>query len=152
MCSAIFILVKMSVDLPAWPLPLHAFAFCPLRTLTPLDPCCSLVLLRVRNDPAIPQAVTSAMALGWSCYASSLSASEPDVLVGLALKAVAMLEQCSKAAAEAGAKGASTDQTPHNIGACLSGERGLDVRLLRFSIACLPCLSVTSARQLEYSA
>lgn len=66
------------------------------------------------------QAVTSALALGWSCYAASLSSSDPDALVSLALKAVAMLEQCSKAAAEAAVKGTGPD-TSGNIGACLSG-------------------------------
>lgn len=66
------------------------------------------------------QAVTSALALGWSCFAATLSSSEPDTLVSLAVKAVAMLEQCSKAAAEAAAKGTAPD-TAGNIGACLSG-------------------------------
>lgn len=72
----------------------------------------------------LPQAVTSALALGWSCYASSLSNADPDALVSLALKAVAMLEQCSKVAAEAAAKGTGPD-THGNIGACLSGKQAV---------------------------
>lgn len=68
------------------------------------------------------QAVTSVLALAWSCYAATLPSSEPDALVSLALKAVAMLEQCSKAAAEAAARG-SAAESQGNIGACLSGGR-----------------------------
>lgn len=85
----------------------NAYAFC-------ITACCAPWLLL--------QAVTSALALGWSCYAASLSSSEPDALVSLALKAVAMLEQCSKAAAEAAAKGTGPD-TSGNIGVCLSGAQ-----------------------------
>jgi hypothetical protein len=63
----------------------------------------------------------SALALGWSCYASSLSSADPDALVSLALKAIATLEQCSKASAEAAIRG--TESEMHgNIGACLSGK------------------------------
>lgn len=68
------------------------------------------------------QAVTSALALGWCCYASSLhdASDEPQALVDLALRAVAMLELCSKAGAEAAGKGTGPD-TSGNVGACLSG-------------------------------
>jgi hypothetical protein len=69
--------------------------------------------------------VTSALALGWCNYAASISAAESEGLVQLALKAVAMLEQCSKAAAEAAARGAGLDHASDNIGACLFGERRL---------------------------
>lgn len=79
------------------------------------------------------QPVTSALALGWSCYAGSLSSPEPEAsLVDLALRAVAMLEQCSKAAAEAAAKGTAPD-TSDNIGACLSGQRAPALWHGRFS-------------------
>lgn len=95
---------------------------------TPITCPRRLTLAQLPDQPAMGcllcccvQAVTSALALGWSCFAASLSSSEPDALVNLAVKAVAMLEQCSKAAAEAAAKGMAPD-TAANIGACLSGE------------------------------
>jgi hypothetical protein len=83
----------------------------------------------------------SALALGWSCYASSLSNAEPVALVSLALKAVAMLEQCSKASAEAATRGTGPDMHG-NIGACLSGKLTascswpcIGIRLCNLSIA-----------------
>jgi hypothetical protein len=80
-------------------------------------------MLHPHTRSRLLQAVTSALALAWSSYAASLAPAEPHALIELALKAMAMLEQCSKAAAEAAAKGTAPD-TSANVGACLSGGAG----------------------------
>lgn len=74
-------------------------------------------------DWAVAQDVCTALVLGWSSYASGAAAGGPDALVALALRAVSMLEACSKAAAEAAAKGQVPSHAAENIGACLAGRR-----------------------------
>jgi hypothetical protein len=92
----------------------------------------------VCSSPALAplyQDVCTALALGWSHYASRLNASgpaaaaaaaataPPDALVALALRAISMLEACSKAAIAAAAQ--APPNVTENIGACLAGEAWL---------------------------
>jgi glycogen debranching enzyme len=87
----------------------------------------------VCSSPALAplyQDVCTALVLGWSHYVSRLNASGtgsaaaatagPDALVALALRAIAMLEACSKAAIQAAAQ--APPHVTENIGACLAGE------------------------------
>lgn len=87
----------------------------------------------VCTSPALAplyQDVCTALALGWTHYASRLAsagapaaaaAAAPDALVALALRAVAMLESCSKAAIQAAAQ--QPQLAAENIGACLAGAQ-----------------------------
>jgi hypothetical protein len=89
--------------------------------------CTSLALAPLYQD------VCTALVLGWSHYAARLTGAAPaaaaaaptapDALVALALRAVSMLESCSKAAIHAAAQ--APPLVTENIGACLAGEREL---------------------------
>jgi hypothetical protein len=87
----------------------------------------------VCTSPALAplyQDVCTALVLGWSHYASRLTSAGapaaaaapnvPDALVALALRAVSMLEACSKAAIRSAAQ--APPLATENIGACLAGR------------------------------
>jgi cytochrome c-type biogenesis protein CcmH/NrfG len=59
---------------------------------------------------------------GWPAYAAALQRAgpNPDGMVTLGVAAVAMMEGCSKARADALAKGTATPEG--GLGSCLAGE------------------------------